>query len=76
MRLDADWGKRFPAAKIEAYGAGCRPFAEGIDTKTSAGWLAFHVFASIAQFGREWISERTRGGLAAARKRGRVWGAQ
>ena len=34
----------------------------------------FHVFASIAQFERERISERTKEGLEAARKRGRVGG--
>ncbi|PTE21264.1 DNA invertase, partial [Cereibacter changlensis JA139] len=34
----------------------------------------FHVFASIAQFERERISERTKDGLEAARKRGRVGG--
>ncbi len=34
----------------------------------------FHVFASIAQFKRERISERTREGLEAARRRGRVGG--
>ena len=36
--------------------------------------LIFHVFASIAQFERERISERTREGLDAARRRGRVGG--
>ena len=34
----------------------------------------FHVFASIAQFERERISERTKEGLAAARKAGRIGG--
>ena len=61
-------------AAIEAAGAGFRSIAEDIDTTTPAGRLIFHVFASIAQFERERIRERTLEGLAVARKKGRIGG--
>ena len=60
--------------QVEKRGAGFRSLAEDIDTTTPAGRLVFHVFASIAQFERERIVERTREGLQAARMRGRVGG--
>jgi DNA invertase Pin-like site-specific DNA recombinase len=59
---------------IREQGAGFRSLAEDIDTTTPAGRLVFHVFASIAQFERERISERTKEGLTSARKRGRIGG--
>lgn len=59
---------------IRERGAGFRSLAEEIDTTTSAGRLIFHVFASIAEFERDRISERTKEGLDAARRRGRVGG--
>lgn len=59
---------------ITKSGAGFRSLAEEIDTTTAAGRLQLHVFASIAEFERERIVERTKEGLAAARKRGRVGG--
>jgi DNA invertase Pin-like site-specific DNA recombinase len=46
-----------------------------IDTTTSAGKLAFGIFASLAEFERDLISERTKAGLASARARGRKGGA-
>lgn len=47
---------------------------DGINTKTTAGRFFFHVMASLAQMERELIAERTRAGLKAARKLGRVGG--
>ncbi len=44
---------------------------EKIDTSSAAGELVFHVFGAIAHFERRLISERTRDGMNAARKRGK-----
>jgi DNA invertase Pin-like site-specific DNA recombinase len=46
----------------------------GIDTTTPSGKLIFGTFASLAEFERDLISERTRAGLASARARGRKGG--
>ena len=45
-----------------------------IDTTTPAGKLIFGIFASLAEFERELLSEQTRAGLASARARGRKGG--
>lgn len=45
-----------------------------IDTTTAAGKLIFGIFAALAEFERELISERTVAGLVSARARGRKGG--
>ena len=45
-----------------------------IDTTSAQGRLVFNLFASLAEFERELIRERTNAGLTAARARGRVGG--
>lgn len=45
-----------------------------IDTTTASGKLVFGIFAALAEFERELISERTIAGLASARARGRRGG--
>ena len=51
-----------------------RSLTDGIDTTTPAGRFFFHVMASLAQMERALLAERTRAGLDAARRRGRVGG--
>jgi DNA invertase Pin-like site-specific DNA recombinase len=55
-------------------GIGFRSLQEQLDTTTSGGKLIFHIFASLAEFERDLIRERTNAGLAAARARGRKGG--
>ncbi|HMB04018.1 MAG TPA: recombinase family protein [Isosphaeraceae bacterium] len=60
--------------ELSGRGVQFRSLTDGIDTTTTAGRFFFHVMASLAQMERELIAERTKAGLAAARKRGRVGG--
>ena len=60
--------------ELEGRDVGFRSLKEDLDTSTAGGRLIFHVFASIAEFERELIRERTMAGLKAARARGRVGG--
>lgn len=45
-----------------------------VDTTTAQGKLVFGIFAALAEFERELISERTKAGLESARARGRKGG--
>ncbi|WP_390881020.1 MULTISPECIES: recombinase family protein [Aliarcobacter] len=53
---------------------GLKSLHENIDTTTPTGKLIFHIFASLAEFEKDVIKERTNAGLKAARARGRVGG--
>ncbi|MGA7393136.1 MAG: recombinase family protein [Terrimicrobiaceae bacterium] len=53
---------------------GLKSLNDPIDTTTPQGRLIFNLFASLAEFERDVIRERTHAGLSAARARGRKGG--
>lgn len=61
--------------KIHAVGAQIKSLKESwLDTTTPQGKLMFTIFAGLAQFERDLLSERTKEGLKAAKARGRSGG--
>ena len=60
--------------ELEKRGVNFKSLTDSIDTGTPSGRFFFHVMASLAQMERELIVERTRAGLVAARKNGRIGG--
>jgi DNA invertase Pin-like site-specific DNA recombinase len=63
-------------AELEFRGVGLVSLTDAINTTSAQGRLVFNLFASLAEFERELIRERTYAGLASARARGRVGGRQ
>ena len=55
-------------------GAGFQSLSDGISTTTAGGKLVFHIMGALAEFERSLIVERTRAGLAAAKRRGKYPG--
>lgn len=55
-------------------GVNLKSLNDPIDTTSSQGRLIFNIFASLAEFERDLIIERTQAGLKAARARGRLGG--
>ena len=60
--------------QLEANGAHFRSLRDPIDTATPQGMFSLQVLGAVAQLERALIAERTKAGLLAARKRGRVGG--
>lgn len=59
---------------LDNRGVRFKSLQDGFDTNTSAGRLQRHIIASMAEFERDLIRERTTAGLKAARARGRYGG--
>lgn len=61
-------------ADLQRRGVELVSLTDAINTASAQGRLVLNLFASLAEFERELIRERTCAGLAAARARGRVGG--
>ncbi|MYL85405.1 recombinase family protein [Desulfovibrio aerotolerans] len=59
---------------LQKRGVGLKVLTGDVDTTTATGRLVFGIFATLAEFERDLIHERTMAGLAAARARGRAGG--
>lgn len=59
---------------LQKRGIGLKVLTGDVDTTTATGRLVFGIFATLAEFERDLIHERTMAGLAAARARGRSGG--
>jgi DNA invertase Pin-like site-specific DNA recombinase len=60
--------------RIKEAEAGFKSLTEAIDTTTVSGTMMMQLIAVFAQFERSVLAERTKAGLDAARKRGRIGG--
>ena len=61
-------------AELDAKGSHFKSLADPIDTTTPQGRFALQVLGAVAELERALIQERTKDGLRAAKKRGRVGG--
>jgi DNA invertase Pin-like site-specific DNA recombinase len=61
-------------ADLQRRGVELVSLTDAINTASAQGRLVLNLFASLAEFERELIRERTCAGLAAARARGRIGG--
>lgn len=57
--------------ELRSRGVFFRALTQGIDTNNAAGRMLYGLLAVFAEFEREQISDRTKAGMAAAKKRGK-----
>lgn len=62
------------AGDLEALGVGLVVLDQAIDTTTPSGRFLFHTLSAVAELERDLIRERTRAGVAAAKRRGKRLG--
>ncbi len=60
--------------ELEALGVDFVSLEDGLDTSTPVGRFFFQVRGAFAEYERELIRERTRAGIAAAKRRGKTLG--
>ena len=60
--------------ELRLRGVHFRSITDSIDTSSAMGRFIFHIMSALAEMERELIVERTRAGLDAARREGRVGG--
>lgn len=64
------------ARELKEKGVGLESKKENIDLSCATGNLTFGILAVMAQFERELLLERQKEGIAAAKARGKTWGAK
>lgn len=64
------------AKQLNEKGAGLESLKEDIDMTSATGKLTFGIMAVMAQFERDLLLERQKEGIAAAKARGKKWGAE
>ena len=62
------------ANRVQERHAGFRSLKEAVDTTTPAGRMMMQMVGAFAEFERAMLKERTKAGLDAARKEGRIGG--
>ena len=60
--------------KVQQVGAGFQSLTEAIDTTSPGGRMMMQIVGAFAEFERAMLRDRTRNGLDAARKEGRIGG--